>query len=278
MIKPVPFQIHATNSVKISINPITESYCMTPALRRQIAALGSGLTPQLIQAAYRLLTSLAARPNPVHDQIHADLPYGTHSRHRLDLYGTQSSGSRSVIVYIHGGGFTAGDKRSAGSPFFANIGAWAAANGMIAAIPNYRLAPEHPYPAGRDDVLAVVHWLHGHIAEFGGNPHGIWLVGQSAGATHVADVVAELTRNGETAAVAGAAMLSGIYNPAACGRHPSLDAYYGTDLSIRTAYAALPELLRTPITCLFAVAQFDPPLFQRQAAELVASYTDRHGA
>ena len=117
---------------------------MTPYLQHQIAALGSELSPQLIEATYRLLTPLAARPDLACGQICADLPYGTHQRHKLDLYGTQSSGSRPVVVYIHGGGFVAGDKHGNGGPFFANIGAWAAANGMIAAIPNYRLAPEYP--------------------------------------------------------------------------------------------------------------------------------------
>ena len=250
---------------------------MTPYLQHQIAALGSELSPQLIEATYRLLTPLAARPDLAYGQICADLPYGTHQRHKLDLYGTQSSGSRPVVVYIHGGGFVAGDKHGNGGPFFANVGAWATANGMIAAIPNYRLAPEYPYPAGRDDVLAVVRWLCANVAQFGGNPKAIFLVGQSAGATHVADAVAELTRIGQSATIAGAVMLSGIYNPAACGRHPSLDAYYGTDLAARRAASSLPGLLDTPIPCLFALAEFDPPMFQGQAVELVAEYTAKHG-
>ena len=66
----------------------------------------------------------------------------------------------------------------------------------------------------------------------------------------MADAVAELTRIGQSATIAGAVMLSGIYNPAACGRHPSLDAYYGTDLAARRAASSLPGLLDTPIPCL----------------------------
>ena len=47
---------------------------------------------------------------------------------------------------------------------------------------DYRLAPEHPFPAAPDDCLAAASWIAGHIGDFGGSDHRVVLAGDSAGA------------------------------------------------------------------------------------------------
>jgi acetyl esterase/lipase len=56
------------------------------------------------------------------------------------------------------------------------------AAGVIVASVEYRLAPEHPYPAAVEDTLAAVHWAANNAAEWGGNPSRLALGGDSAGA------------------------------------------------------------------------------------------------
>ena len=116
---------------------------MTPEQQTQIAALdrihGGSLSPEFVAATYQLFAPTA--PSPEH--VRRDLAYGGQKHQKFDRYGL--SDKSDIIVYIHGGGFVAGSKGNPDSPFFANIGAWAEASGMQAVIPDYRLAPDHPY-------------------------------------------------------------------------------------------------------------------------------------
>jgi acetyl esterase len=85
--------------------------------------------------------------------------------------------SRPVMVYVHGGGFTVG---TAGDTAYITSRI-ADETGMLVVSVDYRLAPEWPFPAGLDDILAVLAWLRAHAGEIGGNPDLIAVGGDSAG-------------------------------------------------------------------------------------------------
>jgi epsilon-lactone hydrolase len=76
-----------------------------------------------------------------------------------------------LVLYIHGGGFVVGSPRS----HRAIVAALAHATGGTVVVPDYRLAPEHPYPAAADDVLAVYRALRER------NPLRLTIAGDSAG-------------------------------------------------------------------------------------------------
>ena len=100
-----------------------------------------------------------------------DVKYGPADRHLLDVFTPEAnSSSRPVLIYIHGGGFVAGNKRSPGSPFYDNIMLWAVKSGFVGVNATYRLAPQSPWPAGAEDLAAVVQWVSEKIAERGGDP------------------------------------------------------------------------------------------------------------
>lgn len=87
------------------------------------------------------------------------------------------SAGRPMMVYVHGGGFTVG---TAGDTAYITSRI-AAETGMLVVSVDYRLAPEWPFPAGMDDILAVLAWLRAHGREIGGDPDLILAGGDSAG-------------------------------------------------------------------------------------------------
>src|SRR5204863_8388412 len=108
----------------------------------------------------------------------------------LDVFTPETGSSgRPVLIFIHGGGFTAGNKCNPGSPFYDNIMLWAVKNGFIGVNATYRLAPQFVWPAGAEDLATGVQWVTSKIGERGGDPAKIFLMGQSAGAVHGANYV-----------------------------------------------------------------------------------------
>ncbi|GIG55913.1 esterase [Longispora fulva] len=86
--------------------------------------------------------------------------------------------ARGAIVWLHGGGFCMGDLDTE-HPWASRL---ALGSGALVVSVGYRLAPEHPFPAGLDDAYAAVTWAAGHVAEFGVDPARLAVGGHSAGA------------------------------------------------------------------------------------------------
>lgn len=109
--------------------------------------------------------------------------------------------TRGVILYLHGGAFCLGSSwthRSISSHL-------AFASRMLVYVPNYRLAPEHPYPCALEDALAV----YRHLLDCGHAPHDIVLGGDSAGGA-LAPALAIRLRDSGKSVPAGLMLLSPV--------------------------------------------------------------------
>jgi triacylglycerol lipase len=246
---------------------------MSDDRRARIRALGNQMVPEMFAETQAMFSPLALRPSADICSVERDISYGPDARHRLDLFKPAGSGAgRPNLVYVHGGGFVRGEKGGAQAPFYGNVGAWAASCGFIGVTITYRLAPDHRWPAGAEDVAAVIEWLRAHIAAHGGDPARIFVAGQSAGAAHVASYVAMTPLHGDGPPVAGAILLSGLYDVTRLEHSPFEQAYYGTEESRFAEQSSLPGLIASDIPCLFTVAEYDPFAFQKQAALVVQDW------
>lgn len=232
--------------------------------------LGGVVSAELARATSDLYARLHPGRPPEDVTIVRDVAYGPDARHRLDLFAPADGGGhpRPAVVFVHGGNFVAGDKRTSGTPFYDNVGIWAARAGLVGVTMSYRLAPAHRWPAGRDDVLAALAWLDRHGAAHGAAPGATVLIGASAGATHVASAAARSADDPGCSRPRGVALLSGMYDLLDFGRDDVLVPYFGPDPHDWAAAAPLDGLARSAIPVLLAIAEHDPVAHHRQAARL----------
>ena len=168
----------------------TDSQDAVGAARRGIASLGKQWNAEVNAQTARLYADLHRTIDSSGIRQIADVSYGPHAQQKLDLYvpdqGFDEPGP--VLVYLHGGAWTGGDKIAAGSDglIYANVGKWIARVGGIGVVANFRLLPDAKWPSGADDVRLVIDWVKKNIGEHGGNPNTVIVLANSVGATHLA--------------------------------------------------------------------------------------------
>lgn len=96
----------------------------------------------------------------------------------LDVYRPKDvEGKLPVIVDVHGGGWVYGDKE-----LYSYYCMMLAQAGFAVVNFSYRLAPEHPYPAAVEDVMAAFDWVMAHAGQYGLDTNNLFAAGDSAGA------------------------------------------------------------------------------------------------
>ncbi len=105
--------------------------------------------------------------------------FGPLPRQKLDIWTPKSKAAekRSVLVFLYGGGWHWGERGHYG--FAARA---FASKGFVVVVPDYRLYPEVRFPAFVEDSAAAIKWTQAHIADYGGDPDRVAVIGHSAGA------------------------------------------------------------------------------------------------
>lgn len=255
---------------------MTDSLHSESSVAAELRRIGARFDPDVLMATRTLYRAPAqALPWANRPAVH-DLSYGPAERHRLDVYPTDRSNA-PVVLFLHGGGFIGGDKR--GDPvFYANVGRYFAAHGFLTILANYRLAPAAVWPSGREDVAAILGWVDRHAAEHGGDIQRIVMIGQSAGAAHIAAYLLDRHSGMRSdGSIRAAALMSGYYRvkaPLVGG--PRL--YFGEDDAtwLERSPAAHLTAMRPPL--LLSVAELDPAPIAEQTLDLASTLNALDGS
>ncbi|HUO23743.1 MAG TPA: alpha/beta hydrolase [Caulobacteraceae bacterium] len=146
--------------------------------RRGFAGALAGTAALLASACSPLTLFNRFAPRDPARQPGQGLAYGADPRQRLDLYAPEGGGmGLPVLVFFYGGGWNSGRRQD-----YAWVGHSLAAQGFLVIVPDYRLAPAHPYPDFVQDGAAAVRWALDHAAAYGGDPDRLAISGHSAGA------------------------------------------------------------------------------------------------
>jgi acetyl esterase/lipase len=147
-------------------------------------ALDALPTPAELATPWRkLVYPFRMKDEAVH--VERNIAYNDHGRRgRLDVYtpagGTgrrTADGGAPVLLQVHGGAWTIGNKDQQGLPLMNHM----AAKGWVCVAINYRLSPRDPFPAHVIDVKQALAWIKEHIADYGGDPSYVAITGGSAG-------------------------------------------------------------------------------------------------
>jgi triacylglycerol lipase len=201
-----------------------------------------------------------------------DIAYGPDALNKLDIFtpsGGQNAG-RTVVIYVHGGGFERGDKRQGGTPFYDNLMLWLTQQGAVGVNINYRLAPKNVWPAAHEDLAAVMRWVKANIAQYGGDPNRVVLWGQSAGASLIAGYLAHPQFYGPGGhGVKGAILNSGFYDNGGMGSN-----YFGKDPKELAERSSVEGMKKLNIPLLISHTEVDLPDAILQAGQVKKALCD----
>lgn len=147
-------------------------------------------------------------PEAVAMSTHVFVHAGTQEALRLDFYhptkGTLSGGARPpCVIMVHGGGWESSDRGQ-----LAEFNHWLAGQGYGVAAISYRLAPQYPWPAQREDTLAAISWIKAHAEQLGIDGGRLVLMGRSVGA----QIASAVGYGVPDSAIRGVVGLYGVYD------------------------------------------------------------------
>ncbi|MCW3490648.1 alpha/beta hydrolase [Dethiobacter alkaliphilus] len=204
-----------------------------------------------VQFVWKIIDKLAEKQAkgavlPPGSKLIADIPYKNTGlmAHLLDVYYPQDTRDPlPVIIYIHGGGFLAGDKLHT-RQYCMTLSQY----GYCVVNLNYRLAPEHKNPAAIEDVFSAMAWVRDNCHHYHGDSNRLILAGDSAGA-YLAGLAAAICTNSKLAGqhgldvpvapenIRGVLLFSGLFDPVTAatrkfiGIKADIELYMGTNIS-----------------------------------------------
>ena len=248
----------------LSINPVFAATTETLTARETIEQYGSSFSEKNIGALRQIYKQHLVEANHPIPSISRNLSYGDNPLQTLDIHvpRTLSSKSLPVILFVHGGAFVRGDKSD--HVIFDNVLNYFTRNNIIGVNINYRLAPEHKWPSGAEDISSSIEWIHRNAKKYNIDKSKIFLMGHSAGAAHVAaysfDESLQLNKGND--GVKGSILLSGVYSKSS---DRSKEVYYGTTVNNMPI-----DFLAGRSMPLFVIdAQYDKISTQTEAINLI---------
>ena len=209
-------------------------------------------------------------------EVVSNISYGHHERNLLDVHTDtrrNDDDPKPVVMYFHGGGFVRGNKDGN-----RNVADYFASLGLVGVNATYRLVPDAKWPDGANDVGNAVAWVKDNIAEYGGDPGNIFVIGKSAAAAHAATYAfrPDVLEPGIPTA-AGVILISGGYGADTDRASEARLAYFGEDLTRWPHISTVGNVERTDIPVMLSISEFDNPGTEQSMADLVAEVTAKSG-
>jgi acetyl esterase len=220
-----------------------------------------------------LFTPLLAAAPKDGVSVTADQAYGADPQQKLDVYEPRGAKDLPVVVFVHGGALTTGDK-NVNKEISANALYYFARRQFLGINANYRLAPKFAYPAAAQDIGGVVGWIKENAKRFGGDPQRIYLIGRSSGALHVATWAFDPRIHGAGGpGVSGVVLISGRLKADSRSDDPRgnrVAEYFGPDASLYPDRSPVNFGAQSPLPTFIVIAEYDNPFLDVYSAELYA--------
>jgi acetyl esterase len=149
------------------------------------------MEPPAVREMFKGMMTLDGEEIPVAEVVDRAVP-GPAGDIPVRVYTPDGEGPFPILVWYHGGGWVIGDLDTADS---AARRLCTLAETLVVSV-DYRLAPEHPFPAGTDDGWAALTWVAEHGADLGGDPTRLAIGGDSAGGTLAAEAALRAASEG----------------------------------------------------------------------------------
>ena len=159
----------------MALDPILQAIVDSTAAQGGQPSMAEGGVQQA-RDGYDMMRAAGGEEAPIASAVDRTIP-GPAGDIPVRIYTPNGEGPFPVIVYYHGGGWTIGSIESH-DPVTRRL---ASESESIVVSVDYRLAPEHPFPAAVEDSLAAFEWVVANAAELGGIPSKIAVAGDSAG-------------------------------------------------------------------------------------------------
>lgn len=157
---------------------------LVPALESLVQAMPPAILPDMIPALRAFMAATALADDELRrggaidfEERQVPGPEGAPEISLLICRPAGSAGRRPAVYFTHGGGMILGDNRN----LIGEMLDWVQHLGIVLVSVEYRLAPEHPFPAGLEDVHAGLRWVTAHAGELGIDPGRLVVSGPSAG-------------------------------------------------------------------------------------------------
>jgi acetyl esterase/lipase len=211
-------------------------------------------------------------------KVTKDVSYGALAKQKLDIYQPAGATNAPVFVYVHGGGYRNGD-RDVNAEIYGNVPYYFARHGMLSINATYRLFPVATWPSGADDMRALVGWIKANARKHGGNADRIFMMGHSAGATHVATYAFDSRfQPGGGHGLSGVILVSGRYRLNSDPDDPSLDTirdYFGSDPAAYPSRSVINQVPGSSIPAMLVVTEHDQRNLVATTGELFVALCQR---
>ena len=241
-------------------------------VRRALTSeLGRDVTISGLRVVFERLAAWGVNnPVPKVGTLHEALPiYSDRRDATVDVIVPTGTRPFPVLLYIHGGAWVAGSPATHRRLTYR----FAEAGYLVVSV-DYRLAPEHPFPAAYDDCVQALRWTAREARRFGGDPSRLAIGGDSAGGNLAAAVAIAAHGISDLPPIAAALLIYGVFDFAKVGGAlfaPVMhDAYLGCkgndDLLRDVRVSPLHGAARLPPSCI-VVGDSDPLLEDSRALQ-----------